>query len=88
MKSTQDEKAPPTCEECKNWKDAKRKVRITRLLQRAMLQLETKIETSDLKPTVGEYLKLLQLEQEFEQESPKEIKVTWVQPEEMSVGEK
>ena len=29
---------------------------------------------------MGDYLKLLQMEQEIEEESPKEIKVTWVEP--------
>jgi hypothetical protein len=42
--------------------------------------METRIEAKELKPTVAEYLKLLQIEQELDQESPKEIKVTWVEP--------
>jgi hypothetical protein len=36
---------------------------------------------------MGEYLKLLQMEQEAEQEMPKEIKVTWVEPETTTISE-
>ena len=36
---------------------------------------------NDLKPSMGDYMKLLQLERELDHDSPKEIKVTWVEPE-------
>jgi hypothetical protein len=42
--------------------------------------MESRIKAQEVKPSVAEYLKLLQIEQELEQESPKEIKVTWVEP--------
>ncbi len=73
-------KAPATCEGCERWNAVKRRIRITELLTQAMATLESRIKEKELKPTVGDYLKLLQMEQEFEQESPKEIKVTWVEP--------
>ncbi|HLK66878.1 MAG TPA: hypothetical protein VKU19_25770 [Bryobacteraceae bacterium] len=41
----------------------------------------------DFKPTIGEYLKLMQLEQEAELQDTKEIKVTWVDPAGSSVSE-
>ncbi len=62
--------------------------RISELLAKAMATLESRIKSKDLKPTVGDYLKLLQLEQEFEQEAPTEIKVTWVEPPAPSDGAK
>jgi len=72
--------APESCEGCQRWKEAKKRVRITNLLANATGRMAKKIEEPDWKPTLAEYLKLLQLEQEFEEESPKEIKVTWVEP--------
>ena len=73
-------KAPTTCEGCEHWHLVKRRIRISDLLEQAMKTLDARITSNDLKPTVGDYLKLLQMEQEFEQETPKEIKVTWVEP--------
>ena len=80
--------APKTCEGCERWKTVKRRIRISDLLAKAMETLESKIQNKELKPTVGDYLKLLQIEQEFEQDTPKEIRVTWVEPPPTSSGEK
>jgi hypothetical protein len=81
-------KAPTTCEGCERWGAVKRRIRISELLAKAMKTLESRIKGTELKPTVGDYLKLLQMEQEFEQETPKEIKVTWVEPGHASDGER
>jgi hypothetical protein len=81
-------KAPTTCEGCERWGAVKRRIRISELLAKAMKTLESKIQEKELKPTVGDYLKLLQMEQEFEQGTPKEIKVTWVEPGQASDGER
>jgi len=34
----------------------------------------------DVKATLGDYIRLVQLQQELEEEEPKDIKVTWVDP--------
>jgi hypothetical protein len=81
-------RAPTTCEGCERWGAVKRRIRISELLAKAMETLESRIAAKELKPTVADYLKLLQLEQEFEQETPKEIKVTWVEPAKASDGGK
>jgi hypothetical protein len=81
-------KAPTTCEGCSRWKEVKRRIRISELLETSIKALETRLEAKELKPTIGDYLKLLQMEQEFAQESPKEIKVTWVEPPTASNTEK
>jgi hypothetical protein len=73
-------KAPKTCEGCEHWAAVKQRIRISELLAQAMETLESRIKDKELKPTVGDYLKLLQMEQEFGQEEAKEIKVTWVEP--------
>jgi hypothetical protein len=76
------------CEECGNWQEIKQKLKITTLLGSLIGSVDERVKANELKPTVAEYLKLLQIEQEIEQESPKEIKVTWVEPETTSSGEK
>jgi hypothetical protein len=43
--------------------------------------IETKLEKEEVKPSIGDYLKVLQLEKNFE-EQPEEIQVRWVEPEE------
>jgi hypothetical protein len=76
------------CKRCSRWQELKQKLRITKLLSDLIGGVEERAEAKELKPTVAEYLKLLQIEQEMEQESPKEIKVTWVEPGTTSSGEK
>jgi hypothetical protein len=50
------------------------------LLARALKTFEKKlIAEKDLRPTLAEYLKLLQVERELEPEPPREITVTWVE---------
>jgi hypothetical protein len=52
------------------------------LVKKVIEKIEGKIESNDLKPTVGDFIRLLQLEEELEQEQPREIKVSWVEPSE------
>jgi hypothetical protein len=73
--------ASESCEECSRWKEIKQRFKIANLLKSVIGGIEKRIEDKDLKPTVAEYLKLLQMEQDLDQESPKEITVTWVEPE-------
>jgi hypothetical protein len=84
----QQEIAPESCERCKRWKEVKQRMKVADLLASAGGKIAKKMQDGDWKPTLAEYLKLLQLEQEFEEESPKEIKVTWVEPTPTSAGEK
>jgi hypothetical protein len=48
------------------------------LVSEVILKIEKKLDENELKPTVGDLLRLLQLEKELEDEEPKEIKVSWV----------
>ena len=43
-------------------------------------EIRRSAQADEFKPTMAEYLKLVQLEKEFEEEEMKEIKVTWVEP--------
>jgi hypothetical protein len=56
----------------------KSKMRIAELLQKAANNFEG--AKGEFKPTLAEYLKLVQLEREFEEEDLREVKVTWVDP--------
>jgi len=68
------------CKKCPRWKEVKSKVRVALALDKAISAMDKRIKDGSYKPSVAEYLKLLQLEQEFEQDEVKEIKVTWVEP--------
>lgn len=43
-------------------------------------KVESHLSKSVDKASLGDYLKLLQLEKELEAEDPPELKVTWVEP--------
>ncbi|HEX5226135.1 MAG TPA: hypothetical protein VFW44_00415 [Bryobacteraceae bacterium] len=54
-----------------------RRRRITRLLK----EVEKKLDVADSKVTLGDYIRLMQLERELEdEEQPREIIVTWKDP--------
>ena len=65
----EEEKAPRTL-----------RIRISDLLDKAIVGIEDRFKAKDFKPTMGDYLKLLQMEIDLEQEEIREIKVTWVEP--------
>jgi len=74
------EKSPKNCRDCERWREIRDRVRVSEALEKAILAVETKIKDEEFKPTVAEYLKLIQMEKELEQDDAKEIKVTWVEP--------
>ena len=73
------EKIPRTCADCERRDDEK--ARVMKLLTDAIGKMEAKFTTDDFKPTMGDFLKLsADWRKRSEQERPKEIKVTWVEP--------
>ena len=63
-------------------KKARRKSK-AKLVRDVIQKMEQKLESEDLKPSVGDFIRLLQLEKELnEEKQPKEIKVSWVDPSE------
>jgi len=82
------EKSPKDCRDCERWSEIKDRVRVSEALEQAIQAVEAKIRAEDFKPTVAEYLKLIQMEKEFGQDDAKEIKVTWVEPAATSEPEK
>jgi hypothetical protein len=59
----------------------------TELISRVIANIESKLISEELKPSVGDFIRLLQLEKELDEEQPKEIKVSWVEAEEQSEPE-
>ncbi len=50
------------------------------LVSEVLQKMEQRLVSDELKPTVGDFIRLLQLEKELAEEQPKEIKVSWVEP--------
>jgi hypothetical protein len=52
------------------------------IVSEAIRSIEEKLKADKLKPTMGDFIRLLQLEKQLEDEQPTEIKVSWVEPDE------
>lgn len=52
------------------------------LVKMVMENIHDKLKANELKPTVGDFIRLVQLEKELGEEQPREIKVSWVEPSE------
>ena len=79
-KTNNTEQAVESCAECSELQEMTKKVRISELLAKAIKGFEARLTDADFKLTLSDYLKLIQMEQELDDEGPKEIKVTWVDP--------
>lgn len=63
-------------------KAQKRRRKEAALVEQMMENLEGKLKSGELKPTMGDFIRLMQLEKELEDEQPREIKVSWIEPSE------
>lgn len=52
------------------------------LVDKAIERIEEKLGSSDVKATFADFIRLLQLQKELQTDQPKEIKVTWIDPNE------
>jgi hypothetical protein len=52
--------------------------RALRLVRRLLEKVEVQLDQAEVKGTVGDYIKLLQLQKELEERRVKRIEVTWV----------
>jgi hypothetical protein len=57
---------------------------VNTVLTSVITKMEDKLREADFKPSLADFLRLVQLEQETGEEEPKEIKVTWVEPDKSS----
>jgi len=74
------EKAPKSCQECEHWAEVRNKLRVSKVLGDVITKMESQITAKDYKPSLADFLRLVQLDQESAEEELKEIKVTWVEP--------
>ena len=57
------------------------------VVKKLLKNVEKQLSGKEVKATLGDYIKLVQLQKELDEEQqPKEIKVTWVEPEESKSG--
>ncbi|MCL5746525.1 MAG: hypothetical protein M1541_21770 [Acidobacteria bacterium] len=49
------------------------------LINKLVNNLEEKIDANELKATLGDLIRLMQMQKELEENQPREIKVTWVE---------
>ena len=52
----------------------------TTVVKKILKKVEEKLKSDEVRATLGDYIKLVQLEKELEDEEPREIKVTWIEP--------
>ena len=50
------------------------------VVKKLLENVEKKLGGEDVKASLGDYIRLVQLQQELEEEEPKDITVTWVEP--------
>jgi hypothetical protein len=50
------------------------------VVDKLLKNVEKKLAGKDVKATLGDYIKLVQLQAELEEEEPRDITVTWVEP--------
>jgi hypothetical protein len=82
------ERAPKSCLSCEHWAEVKSKLRVNDVLKVVIKKMEDNLKTADFKASLADYLKLVQMEKEvIGEDVPKEIKVTWVQPDVSNTAE-
>jgi hypothetical protein len=64
--------------EKKKPEEARPEANVVRVLRE---QVEQKLTKEGVNASLGDYIRLVQLQKELEEEQPREIKVTWVEPE-------
>jgi hypothetical protein len=81
--SKKQQKAPKSCQSCEHWAEVRKKLRVGEVLAQVIQKMEDNLKTADFKASLADYLKLVQIEKEVGgEEQPKEIKVSWVLPDE------
>ncbi len=49
-------------------------------MKKLLKNVERKLGGEDAKATLGDYIRLMQLQKELEEDEPRDITVTWVEP--------
>lgn len=53
------------------------------ILDRAINSIQKRFSSEGMKATVGEFIRLLEVQKQLQADQPKEIKVTWIEPDGM-----
>jgi hypothetical protein len=48
------------------------------LIEKAINSIEEKLESNEVKATIGDFIRLLQLQKELQDDQPREVRITWV----------
>lgn len=56
------------------------------LVEKAIQSIEAKLASSEVKATLGDFIRLLQMQKELQLDQPREIKITWVETTEEEPG--
>lgn len=74
-----DSSIPDDCKECIHWDQVEQRVRVRSVLTSMVDKLEEKVEGGDFKPTIGDFLRTLEADQNLEgaNEGPTELIVRW-----------
>ncbi len=66
-------------------RDSDRRLQSWSLIDRLLSRVELKLDDKDTKISVADYIRLVQLKKELEDdESPQEVEVRWVDPDEVA----
>jgi hypothetical protein len=52
-----------------------------KVVKKLLEKVEQKLSEEEVKASLADYIRLVQFQKELEEEQPREIKVTWVEPE-------
>ena len=56
------------------------------LVERAIQSIEAKLKSNEVKATLADFIRLLQMQKELQLDQPREIKITWVETTEKEPG--
>jgi hypothetical protein len=85
---TKKQRAPKSCRNCDQWPLVRERVRVGESLAKVIAKMEKEMKGKAFKTTMADYLKLVQLEKDFEANEAKEIRVKWIEPVESKESEK
>jgi hypothetical protein len=60
--------------------ESKKKKTQAAVVKKLLKNVEKKLGGEDVKATLGDYIRLVQLQQELEEDEPRDITVSWVEP--------
>lgn len=77
----EDKTSSKPCKGCHYYQQLEQKLKVSEVLARAIAKFEERIRETDFSPSVGDYIKLVQMKKELEEatDEAKEIRVTWVE---------